>query len=818
MSKPNRKNKLQRVLYQLILLLITAGASFAALFYLNLSPEPATDLETGDVSSQDILAPRPLTYESQVLTEQRRTTAVQDVSPRYTPSDTNIARQQLEHIRLALAYITSVRADQFASPEQKLADLAALQDIEISQESALGILELSDARWQTIQQEAIVVLEQVMRNPIRDNQVETYKESTINLVSLALPEDQAKIAAELAAAFITPNSFYSESLTEAAKQIANDNVPPVSVSYIPGETIVRRGEVVTPVEIEALQKFGLAEAEINWQDYASSGYLVVLAAFLSIVYFRRKPEIAHNSRALLIITLLFIIFLGGGRLMLPIHPLAPYLFPAAAFALIISGLVGAETALVLVVPLIILITHGHSNALELILYYGISSLFGVLFPRQEQRITGYLWVGFSVTASGAVLLTSFELLDSETTGLSLLSLFTVTVLNGIITAGFTVLMQSLLAPMLGQTTPLQLVELSRPDHPLLEYLLRNAPGTYQHSLQVANLAEQAAERIGANSLLTRVGALYHDIGKAKNAQFFIENQVYEHVDTHEDLDPKQTAGYIRNHVVAGMQLAKEHKLPKRIQDFITEHHGTFKTRYQWTQALKIVDGDASKLDKKDFTYAGPRPQSRETALVMLADGCEARFRAKQPKSEEEIREIAKETIGSCLADGQLDNTPLTLRELDIIADSFTATLKGLHHPRVEYPSMNEPTQPTLKPLIAPGTLDRQAEQTSREVKSDHEQEPEDVPDAEAETGSNQGERLQSSEEVDPDSLKVKSSKLKADKFLQGTQGSTETPAEEHLPYMEDVEEMDHRNERADSLDLEDSAISKDEVSSDNPND
>ena len=298
-----------------------------------------------------------------------------------------------------------------------------------------------------------------------------------------------------------------------------------------------------------------------------------------------------------------------------------------------------------------------------------------------------------------MLLTSYELLDPETTGLSLLTLFAIAVLNGVITAGFTVLMQSLLAPMLGQTTPLQLLELSRPDHPLLEYLLRNAPGTYQHSLQVANLAEQAAERIDANSLLTRVGALYHDIGKAQNAQFFVENQVHDQLDTHDNLEPEQSAGIIKDHVTAGLELAKAHKLPKRIQDFITEHHGTFKTRYQWTQALKAVDGDASKLDIETFSYSGPRPQSRETALVMLADGSEARIRAKRPTTPEAIREIIKQTVDACMADGQLDNTPLTLQELDIIIDSFAATLKGLYHPRVEYPSMDVPTQPTLMPVL-----------------------------------------------------------------------------------------------------------------------
>jgi putative nucleotidyltransferase with HDIG domain len=709
MQKNNKSKTLQRILYLLLLLLFTVATAYAALYYLSLAPEVATDIKEGDVTIQDILAPKAINYESEVLTAQMREAAVQNVSTRYTPADTNIARQQLDHLRLALAYMSSVREDQYASTEQKLVDLAALQDIQISQVTASGILELNDARWQTIQQETIVVLEQIMRNIIRDNLVESYRSSAINLVSLALPEDHAAIVAELAAAFIAPNSIYSESLTEAAKQQAYDNVTPVIVTYAAGETIVRRGEVVSILDLEAMQKLGLAETETGWEDYASIGIIIILILFLNIIFFRRKPEISGDLRNLWIISLLFIVFLVGGRVMLPIHSLAPYGFPVAAYALIITGLFGAEPALVTVISLIILMTYGHNNALELILYYGISSIFGVLLPRLEQRITGFIWAGLSVAASGSIIVTTYRLLDPETTGLSLLILFAIALLNGMITAGFTVLMQSVLAPILGQTTPLQLLELSRPDHPLLEYLLRNAPGTYQHSLQVANLAEQAAERINANSLLTRVGALYHDIGKAQNAQFFVENQVHGQLDTHDNIDAGQSAAIIRNHVTAGIKLAKEHKLPRRIQDFITEHHGTFKTRYQWTQAIKAVGGDSSLLNEDDFRYGGPRPQSRETALVMLADGCEARVRAKRPTDEDGIRDLIKDTIDTCMSSGQLDNTPLTLGELDIIVDSFAATLKGIYHPRVEYPTLDVPTQPTLKPILEVVALENMRE-------------------------------------------------------------------------------------------------------------
>lgn len=702
MAKKNNRKILQRKLLLFLLLIVASGLVFVAVFYIKPVIVSVTDLEAGDVSGQDILAPYAISYNSDILTEQLREAAVREVTAKYTTADTNVARNQLEHLRQALAYITTVRSDTYASTDEKQVDLAALQEVQLSQETALGILALNDPRWQTIQQEAIVVLEQVMRNTIRDSQLEIFRRSAVNIVSLSIPEDQAAIAAELAAAFIAPNSFFSESLTETTEQLAYESVAPVSISYATGETIIRRGEVVTAVDLEALQQYGLAEPDIRWQDYASSGILVLLSAILVIIFFRRNPELTGNPFSLFIIALLFVVYLVAARLVLPIHPLTPFVYPLAAYALIIAGLFGAEPALVTMIPLIILGTYGHGNAYELILYYGISSLFGVLIPRQEQRIAGFIWVGLSVAASGAVVITTLRLLDSETTGVFLLTLLAMALLNGMIAAGFTVLIQFFLAPLLGRTTPLQLLELSRPDHPMLEFLLRNAPGTYQHSLQVANLAEQAAERIDADSLLTRVGALYHDIGKTQNSQFFIENQVPGQLDTHDNIDPEKTAGIIIKHVIEGVELAKKYKLPRRIQDFITEHHGTFKTRYQWTQAVKAVGGDKSLLDEKHFKYTGPRPQSRETALVMLADGSEARVRAKRPPNQEDLRAIIKDTVDTCLAAGQLDDTPLTLKELNIIVDSFTATLKGIYHPRVEYPTLDVPTRPVSDlPIDAP---------------------------------------------------------------------------------------------------------------------
>jgi hypothetical protein len=206
-------------------------------------------------------------------------------------------------------------------------------------------------------------------------------------------------------------------------------------------------------------------------------------------------------------------------------------------------------------------------------------------------------------------------------------------------------------------------------------------------LQVANLAEQAAEAIGADALLVRVGALYHDAGKAANPSYFIENQIPGKGNPHEALDPISSAKIIIHHVTDGDAIAHKHRLPHRLIEFINEHHGTTVTRYQFARALQAVNGDTSKIDEEIFRYPGPRPQSRETAILMLADGCEARARAELPKTEEELRGVVKKVIEYCQKEGQLDDTKLTMKDLNLIAESFVHTLQNAYHPRLQYPDI-----------------------------------------------------------------------------------------------------------------------------------
>ncbi len=216
----------------------------------------------------------------------------------------------------------------------------------------------------------------------------------------------------------------------------------------------------------------------------------------------------------------------------------------------------------------------------------------------------------------------------------------------------------LLGALFGITTTLQLLEISRPTHPLLRQLLLKAPGTYHHTLIVSNMAERAAEAIGADALLTRVGAYYHDVGKTIRPYFFVENRT-EGADPHARLDPYTSAQIIVTHVKDGIDLARKYRLPKRIIDFIPEHQGTLLVSYFYHQAVQQAGG-ADKVDKTQFQYPGPRPRSRETALTMLADGAEATVRSRRPASIEELDHIVGESIQSRVLSGQLDECPLTL--------------------------------------------------------------------------------------------------------------------------------------------------------------
>ncbi|CAG1012554.1 Cyclic-di-AMP phosphodiesterase PgpH [Anaerolineales bacterium] len=685
---------------QIVLILAVSLVSFAILT-MPITLRPTTQaMAVGVVLQYTMQSPRDIEYVSEVRTEEARKAAESGVQPVYTPPDPAIARQQIERLRTAMQYITSVRTNPELSLEDRKSNLVELSDVRLKLETIDYVVGISDTRWEAAQSEALRVLEQVMRRAILEDKLEATQTSVSSSVSLTLNEQQSALVTELVTAFVVPNSFYSEELTVAARQAARDNVKPVVQTYKNGETIAPAGEIITPADMEAFQQLGMISTGQRWEDMLGATAVIVLSAvFVPLYFYRRKRSVVVNdARSLMVIALIFIIFLLGARLFTN-RTLAPYGYPLQAAGLLITALYGVETGLVIAIPLSLLASYGLSNTLDLAPYYMFSSLIGLLALGPVRRFWGFVRAGAAISLSGLVVLMAYRLPFFTLDLLGIVQFVGAVLFAGFSAASITLLLQYLLAQTLGLTTVFQLLDISRPDYPLLQFFLRNAPGTYQHSLQVANLAEQAAEKIGADPLLTRVGAQFHDIGKALNPTFFIENQIPGNVNAHHDIPPEESAATIIRHVTEGVQLAKKHRLPERLHDFILEHHGTLITRYQYNQAMQAAGGDPTKVDIEKFRYPGPRPSSRETALLMLADAAEARARAERPANEEELRILVRNVIETVQKYNQLDDTLLTLRDLNLITESFVTTLRGTYHPRIQYPN-GKPAEQDAAPMSA----------------------------------------------------------------------------------------------------------------------
>jgi len=681
-----QKNAPQRAFWPLVVLIFTSILSLIALIQPWSLRQDSLPIKVGDVAEQDFRAPRNFSYISEVLTEQARSAAERGVAPVYENPDPAIGRMQTEMLSRLLQQITLLRADPEKPLAQKVTDLVSLRDPPFSTETAEFILSLPDDRWQLVSNEAISLLGRIMRNPVRSEDVETIQQGLPGMVVFTLNENEAMLVVELVSPLITANSFYSPELTEAARQAARDAVEPVTQSYLEGQTIVLRGQVIDEVTFEALSQAGLVQSDTPLYRYAGAASIVAILAMLTLLYFiRRRAALVKDLRSLLLLSALFLLFLFAAQVTIPNRTVLPYLFPVPAFALLVSLLFGMERGMIFGLLMSVLTAYGMPDSLALMPYYILSSLCGVLALGEGRRVMHFFYAVLAVAGAGMAVVIAYRLAFTSLDWIGTLTLLGSSVLYGIASSVIVLPLQFLLALYLGIVTPMQLLEISRPDNPLLKYFLQRAPGTYQHSLQVANLAEQAAERIHADALLTRVGALFHDIGKAANPLFFVENQPPNQINAHDDLPPEQSAAIIIRHVTDGLELARKYRLPRRLQDFIREHHGTMLTRYQYNRALQAAQGDVSQVDESKFRYPGPPPRSRETALLMFADGVEARARAERPQNDEEMRALVRSVIESRQKDGQLEHAPLTQRDLAEIVEAFVSTLRVAYHPRLEYP-------------------------------------------------------------------------------------------------------------------------------------
>jgi putative nucleotidyltransferase with HDIG domain len=317
------------------------------------------------------------------------------------------------------------------------------------------------------------------------------------------------------------------------------------------------------------------------------------------------------------------------------------------------------------------------------LYLLLGSVIGILQVQRVERLNTFIWAAVSIASVNAAIVLIFGLSRWEMDLAGLLTLSGASVVNGGFSASLALAGFLLLGQAFDVLTPLQLLELARPDHPLLQQLLLRAPGTYHHSLLVSNMAEQAAQAIDADALLTRVGAYYHDVGKTVRPYFFVENQM-EGMNVHDRLDPRTSAQIVISHVSDGLALAKKYHLPTAIAAFIPEHHGTAVQSYFYHQAKEQAQ-EGEHVPQEDYRYPGPAPRSKETAIVMLADGCEAAARASQIHDPDEIESLVQKIIRGRVAQGDLDESSLTLRDLARVRHVFVSFLQGIRHPRIDYP-------------------------------------------------------------------------------------------------------------------------------------
>ena len=687
LKKPGQFFSKSRFISFLSVVLIAIAIFLALILPISLRLAPSL-LKIGDVAFQDIRAPRSFSYFSEILTENARKEAERTISPIYLPANPAISRKQIEKLRSMLGYINSVRSDTFASEEQKSIDLSALSEPTFTYNTIKALLGLTPDRWESLQSECLILLEDVMKSSIREDQVVSIKRNLSPRISLEFNDVEASIINELVSPLIVANSVFSNESTASAIEEARSLIEPISKQYISGEIIINSGEVIEPLTWEALQELGFTEPKNRITDYISAGLLVTVVMGFNLLYIRRvKHSFGKVIEGLPVIIPTFLAFLFSARFIIPNHAILPYLFPIAAFGVTIASLFNYEAGLIFSISLSLLAGFNEGIRMDLAVYYFIPSAVAIFILGRGRRITIFFLAGLGIAISSSLLVIAFRLQNSflDINGAS--TLIGAAFVNGFGAISLTLIIQYILAQLLGKTTALQLMDLSRPDHPLLQELLLNAPGTYQHSLQVANLAEQAAKEINADALLTRVGALYHDIGKSQNPNFFIENQPPSQIDTHENMDPLITSATIIQHVADGFKLGRKYHLPLQILAFINEHHGTSITRYQYEQANEKTTNSA-KVNKELFRYPGQKPNTKETALLLLADGCEARVKAESPRNPDEIDKIVTENIKTALNQGQLDHSNLTINDLRIITKSFTRTIQNTYHHRIIYPKQD----------------------------------------------------------------------------------------------------------------------------------
>lgn len=639
----------------------------------------------GEIANVDIKATREVVDE--IATKAREKQAVESVPLQYNKK-TEIKNNVIEDIDKLFNKIPLV-ANLEISDKEKINKLREGINIKLSDEDYMELLKLEKDDLANLKATLLKTISElydgvnISDGSAGDNSddikkarefiIERINDSELNKKTLK------NLATVIAYSEIKPNFFYDKEKTEELRQEAKKRAPVVIKK---GQIIVKEGEPVTKAQIDILAKLGLLNSKdsFEWYIYLSLGILIALVMTIQWVYIRKfNREIFNNLSKLGLINIFTCMFVIFARVLSK----QPFLIPLACIPMLFTLLIDGKLSLVVNGLTCILISCAVEFNVEITLLAIINVLsISIILKKMQQRndiLYSVLYVSIInviLTFSAGVLLSNNTVDVVKKAGFSLIG----SMLSGVFTIGFLPFFES----TFDIVTTIKLLELSNPNNPLLKRLLMEAPGTYHHSVLVGNLAEMAAEQVGGSPVLARVASYYHDIGKIKRPYFFKENQLGND-NPHDKINPNLSTLIITAHVKDGIELAEEYKIPKVIRDIIEQHHGTTLVKYFYITMKNSME-NPEEIKEEDFRYPGPKPESKEAAIIMLADSVEAAVRSINDPTKGKIEEMVNNIIKGKLNEGQLDNCDLTLKDIDKIRNSFVKILLGIYHQRIEYPT------------------------------------------------------------------------------------------------------------------------------------
>lgn len=646
-------------------------------------------LQPGDISPREIRAQRTVRYVDIEETRRLREMAAKQVDTVY--EQLPFARvDALRSVKDAFEAITRARG---MRPPESVHWLTQ-QLPALSAELALAALQLPAGDLQKAREVALGQVEAAMQREIRADTTDLAERK--RAVQTACTQQLGRgalsqLTAAICASALRPNRVPDVARTEALRERERRRMRPVYRTLVAGDVVIRRGERVTDQHIEMFTALGMRNPHLHWASILAILILVTMMVVLASLHIAHyHPRVYNQPRQLWLISVVVALSalgvkLGSGLLGLPLSGVQlGYLtvMSTTMAGMLLAVLVSPHLATLLVGMLAIqsaLLMNGDMRFAAISL---MSSLVGIYSVWRLHDRYDLLRAGLWISATSLLLTWVLGWMSQETiTEMGVGSAWAV-LMSVLAVGGFAIFIAVLERPF-GAVTHLRLLELSSPEHPLLKELMLRAPGTYAHSIMVSHLADAAAKAIGADSLLARVGCYYHDVGKMRRPEFFVENQRMENV--HNRLTPSLSALIIAAHVKDGLDLADQYRLPRPVRDIIAQHHGTSLISFFYQQALAGCEMRTPVLEQQ-FRYSGPKPQSKEAGIVMLADAVEAASRSLSRPTPARIESLVSHIIQEKIADGQLDECTLTFSEVHKIEEAFCRLLGAMLHSRVEYPS------------------------------------------------------------------------------------------------------------------------------------